>query len=296
MRAMTARLLLGLSRAARAAAEALHDGADASAQGRLVAAANAGYDMAAEPDEAYYAERYLARLAPALSRLKAGPGARLLDLGCGHGRLSVPLGLAVPGAELTGVDLSEPSLSAARARAAAAGLAGARFLKADAAAYARALPASSLDAVVCCEVLYNVPAYREVLADLARALRPGGLLFASFRSRWYELCRAVKARDFDSAEAARDRREGRFGGGAAWSAWHSPADLRAELAAAGFAEAELSAVGPLSGLAEDPWGGLARPAELPPLQRARLGALEDSLAVEAAAQGRYILAVAWRKP
>jgi 2-polyprenyl-3-methyl-5-hydroxy-6-metoxy-1,4-benzoquinol methylase len=49
------------------------------------------------------------------------PGARILDAGCGHGRHS--LELARRGFDVTGIDLSEPSLAIARARAAEAGVA-----------------------------------------------------------------------------------------------------------------------------------------------------------------------------
>ena len=56
------------------------------------------------------------------------PGTRVLDLACGHGRHSVEL--ARRGCAVTGVDLSEPSLELAAARAAEAGV-EVRFERAD---------------------------------------------------------------------------------------------------------------------------------------------------------------------
>jgi SAM-dependent methyltransferase len=48
------------------------------------------------------------------------PGSRILDVGCGYGRLAVPL--AVAGHQVTGLDLSPTMIDAAREKAAAAGV------------------------------------------------------------------------------------------------------------------------------------------------------------------------------
>ncbi len=56
---------------------------------------------------------------------------RVLDLGCGDGGHLLPIALALPGAELIGVDLSGVAIEQASARAAALGLSNVRFLQAD---------------------------------------------------------------------------------------------------------------------------------------------------------------------
>ncbi|HWR54090.1 MAG TPA: class I SAM-dependent methyltransferase [Bryobacteraceae bacterium] len=56
---------------------------------------------------------------------------RMLDLGCGDGGHLLPIALAFPGAQLTGVDLSAVAVEQANARAAALGLSNVCFLKAD---------------------------------------------------------------------------------------------------------------------------------------------------------------------
>lgn len=260
-----------------------------------VRAANASYDMAADPDELFYREQYLARILPELERAPSGRKARILDLGCGHGRLSLSLAEWARQGSVLGVDFSAPSVEAARRYAAERGLANARFEAADAAAFARGLAPASLDAAVSTEMLYNLPSYRETLAHLAKALVPGGLLFASFRSRWYDLLKAVRARDFESARLVLEKREGHWGGRSVWSAWHTPEDLKTLLPQAGFEAPRLYAIGALSGIAGDPLEAVARPGALTDAERESLLALELSAAEELAGQGRYILAVTRRK-
>ena len=58
------------------------------------------------------AERTELQVAFLLERLEAAPGRRMLDLACGHGRISLPLARA--GWRVTGLDLSERSLALAR--------------------------------------------------------------------------------------------------------------------------------------------------------------------------------------
>lgn len=77
-----------------------------------------------------------------MEKLELAPGARILDLACGQGRHAIPL--AQHGYRVTGLDLSEPSLTFAREAAAEAG-AKIDFVQAD----MREIPfADEFDAVV----------------------------------------------------------------------------------------------------------------------------------------------------
>ena len=99
-----------------------------------------------------------------------GPGARLLELGVGTGRVALPLHRR--GRRVVGVDLSLPMLDRYRAKAAALGLPPPVVLRAD----ATRLPFrdASVDAVLEVHVLHLVPAWREALAEVRRVLAPGG--------------------------------------------------------------------------------------------------------------------------
>ena len=104
-------------------------------------------------------------------------GAKLLDLGCGTGRHSVPM--MQNGLDVTGVDLSEHMLEKARAKAEAAGVKP-TFIQCDAALFDMT---EEFDAVIClCEGSLCLlgqddnPYERDitVLKNIQRALKPGG--------------------------------------------------------------------------------------------------------------------------
>ena len=122
---------------------------------------------AASAEEASFLWKYLA----------LSPGSRVLDVPCGHGRLSIPL--AAKGCAVTGVDISEEFLRAAEEAANEAGVSIA-FRQAD----MRALPRkAAFDAAFC---MGNSFGYLDdagnaaFLVAVARALVPGGRFVLDF--------------------------------------------------------------------------------------------------------------------
>ncbi|HEX3844130.1 MAG TPA: class I SAM-dependent methyltransferase [Steroidobacteraceae bacterium] len=108
--------------------------------------------------------------------LKAGPGTRVLDVGCGVGRWSRLL--ASRGACVTGVDLSPTMIAEAGRRAAASGLATrCHFIVQDSAALEVA--GGSFDLILCVTMLQHildVGALRSALQRMGRHLAPDGRL------------------------------------------------------------------------------------------------------------------------
>jgi SAM-dependent methyltransferase len=98
-------------------------------------------------------------------------GARVLDVATGTGNLAIPL--ARRGAVVTGVDIATNLLVQARERAAAEGL-EVTFDEGD--AEQLPYPDGSFDAVVTMFGAMFAPRPELVAAELARVLRPGGLL------------------------------------------------------------------------------------------------------------------------
>jgi ubiquinone/menaquinone biosynthesis C-methylase UbiE len=95
----------------------------------------------------------------------------MLDVGCGDGAYA--LAAAEAGARVAGVDASLTAVKAARRRVAAAGL-GAAFLVG--AASRLPFPSGRFDVVLAVTVLCFVPDPEEAVAEMARVLRPNGLL------------------------------------------------------------------------------------------------------------------------
>ena len=195
-----------------------------------------------------------------VSALGLRDGSRVLDLACGHGRHSVEL--ARRGCRVTGVDLSEPSLELAAARAAEAGV-EVRFEHGD---MRRIGFEGEFDAVVNMFTAFGYFAEesdnRLVLERVAAALVPGGgflmevanpvAVFSRFEARgWHTLSDGtvmLEERRYDAARGrfetcwtfvrGGERRERRF----SHRAYTAP-ELTALTAAAGLRVAAL-------------WGGL----------------------------------------
>ncbi|MEM7294927.1 MAG: bifunctional 2-polyprenyl-6-hydroxyphenol methylase/3-demethylubiquinol 3-O-methyltransferase UbiG, partial [Pseudomonadota bacterium] len=106
-------------------------------------------------------------------------GARVLDVGCGGGILAEAM--ARCGAIVTGVDLAADALAVARAHAADQAV-DVNYVCEPIAEHASA-NLDNYDAVTCMELLEHVPDPAQLVADCARALRPGGTVFFSTINR-----------------------------------------------------------------------------------------------------------------
>lgn len=118
----------------------------------------------------------LRNLSDVVLQLLADTSGRVLDLGCGSGRLVAAL--AEAGYSVDGIDVEERVVALGRRILARRGL-DARLLAGD--VYDPTLPiaAGGYDVVVCTEVLEHVGPWRELLARGGELLRPGGTLIVS---------------------------------------------------------------------------------------------------------------------
>lgn len=103
---------------------------------------------------------------------KVQPGARVLDLGCGSGLLTIVL--ADKGCKVTGVDFSADMLDQARINAARHGVAGnAEFVQAD--VHELPFDEGTFDLVVTRNVTWVLQDVARVYAGVLRVLKPGGM-------------------------------------------------------------------------------------------------------------------------
>jgi SAM-dependent methyltransferase len=126
-----------------------------------------------------------------LTHLAPVPDERVLEIGCGTGRLSSVLAQTLgDGGSVVGVDLSEPLVGLARERAAAAGLANATFVVGD--AQVDAVPGGPFDAATSQFGVMFFDDPRAAFANLAtHVVEDGRLAFATWQrveeNPWYVL-------------------------------------------------------------------------------------------------------------
>ncbi|GLZ46776.1 hypothetical protein Acsp06_29610 [Actinomycetospora sp. NBRC 106375] len=112
----------------------------------------------------------------ALTHLALGPGAVVLDLGCGSGAALSTLSAAVgPTGRVVGIDHSPKMLARADAVVRGNGLANVELRRAD--ATRTEIGHGAFDAVYACASISAMPDVPAVLAAVRTALRPGGRLF-----------------------------------------------------------------------------------------------------------------------
>jgi 2-polyprenyl-6-hydroxyphenyl methylase/3-demethylubiquinone-9 3-methyltransferase len=120
-------------------------------------------------------------------------GKKVLDVGCGGGLLAEAL--AAGGGRVTGIDMAEASLAAARAHMQAGGLnIDYRQTTVEILAEEEAGP---FDVVTCMELLEHVPRPASIINACARLVKPGGnLFFATVNRTWLSRLLVIWAAEY----------------------------------------------------------------------------------------------------
>ena len=103
-------------------------------------------------------------------RLRAG--ADVADFGCGSGHAVNVMAAAFPHSRFTGIDFSEEGLATGAAEARKRGLTNANFQAADVAAFDAV---EAFDVITAFDAIHDQAHPAQVLANIQRALRPGGV-------------------------------------------------------------------------------------------------------------------------
>jgi ubiquinone/menaquinone biosynthesis C-methylase UbiE len=110
-----------------------------------------------------------------VERLDVRPGMAILDLGCGPGRLTIPIARGVgPAGKVVAMDIQSGMLQRAQEKARAANLTNIEFLQAGAGE--GKLGHNRFDRALLVTVLGEIPDRETALREIFDALKPGGLL------------------------------------------------------------------------------------------------------------------------
>ena len=119
-------------------------------------------------------ESHILPLVPGLSaRLERG--ARVLDVGCGSGRILNRLAALFPKSHFVGMDLSNEALRAASAEASAEELKNVEFEEVDLSDFDRTAPPESFDLITTFDAVHDQGRPLNVLKGIARALKRDGV-------------------------------------------------------------------------------------------------------------------------
>jgi SAM-dependent methyltransferase len=111
-------------------------------------------------------------------QLAPRPGARVIDIGCGPGRVTLPLARAVgPGGEVIALDVQAAMLAKVAEKAEAEHIANIRLMQSD--VRSAKIDDGSLDAAVMVTALGEIPDAPKVLPWIFSALKPGGRLLVA---------------------------------------------------------------------------------------------------------------------
>lgn len=119
-----------------------------------------------------FTDYWLKALPETVARLQLG--GRMLDVGCGSGRVCMAFAAAFPRAEIVGLDPDKESIRRAREAAKAARLDRIRFVAQTTATMERG---SGFDLVTMCDCLHDLAAPLATLREVRALLKPDGTLF-----------------------------------------------------------------------------------------------------------------------
>jgi len=241
------------------------------------------YDMFSESAEHFFAELYLHFIRQDISRVYGTKKGKILDAGCGQGRLSIPL--ARDGHQVTGIDISPDAVKTAIQHASEEAV-SLDFRVRDMVSEPEEYQDNSFDCVICTEMIYMVEDPEAVLRTFARLVKPGGLVIVSFRPKMYYLWHAVRNRLWMDLDIISRTRGGRIHG--IWLNWFTQDEVAELLVHVGISSVRMCSIGKFSGIDGDPQEFFCNPAQLDDRSRSILMDLEIHHAQENVEDGRYL--------
>lgn len=235
-------------------------------------------NMHTHPAERYYFEQYYRVLCNTLpSRSK------ILDIGCQYGRFTIPL--ANGGHTVTATDITERYFGYILKHL--KDPASVTLRKESVEDTLRNLDGKQFDAVLCLELLYNLPDPATLMKGMKKLLAPGGVLIASHRSPGYYAYRFLKENNPGAVRAILEGTHPDYNAVSLEKLLRLYGDM-------GFKVLNTVGIGSFSGFWNDPFAAVADPSKMTPEQLKELSLLENDAVLNTMFinSARYILVVA----
>jgi SAM-dependent methyltransferase len=239
--------------------------------------------MSSEHAEDFFAKIYLHFIRQDIKDTFGDKKIRILDVGCGQGRLSIPL--AQDGHRITGIDISSEAIRIAGQRAQKQNITlDLRLI--DITRDTMAFPVNSFDCIICTEMIYMVERPENLLRLFTRLANPGGLVIVSFRPKMYYVLNAILRKSWKDLKII-SATKGSILNGISLN-WFTLNEAIALLEDAGITLRRACSIGKFSGIEGDPQARFCNPAELDNKARKYLMELEIRQAEANADSGRYL--------
>ena len=119
-------------------------------------------------------ESHILPLVPDLTD-RLAHGIRVLDVGCGRGRIIARLAELYPQSHFTGMDLSQEAIASARREASARGIENTRFIAVDLSDFNETAEPEAFDFITTFDAVHDQARPLRVLKGIHRALKPDGV-------------------------------------------------------------------------------------------------------------------------
>ena len=244
-----------------------------------------------KPEELYsriYTEHTIAELKENFGEVAP---LKVLDAGCGTGDMAIEL--AKLGHDVTGIEIHQPSLDEAKKNAKNAGV-SINCVSGDLYASLKQLDTESFDVVMCYGVLYTCTKYKEIIEEFSRLLKPKGVLFATFRSRFYFITSLLRQKQYKKAPYVINNSEGmlKLASVPAYYNWQTADEVRDLYTNNNIEMKHLLPVGVFSGTGYDGMAAIADAEQLgSEIMHTVLYELETINLEECLGAGRFMFAI-----
>lgn len=215
------------------------------------------HNMLTHAAEQFYYQEYAEIILPYFQE-----GKSLLDIGCQHGRFTIPA--VRSGMIVTATDINPKFFRSIRKHT---GNHSVQFRHESLQESVERLSESSFDIVLCLELLYNLQDTSENIRKLSRLVNPGGVLITSHRTYGYYIYRFIREKNFDAVGQIIHGNHPDYNA-------QNKAELMNFYASAGLDVKNITPVGMFSGFGSDAFSGIANPSKMTEGHKNKLKSLE----------------------